>query len=144
MAGSPHQFYGKDSNIRPRVGMVGGYRTNPSGCCSSASPRGYISPAPSCSRRLCSFLAAQLNLRSRSGYQNSLINKTSRRFVLLRVRAVSKPKRGESHELQVAGGQPFPEQTSPECPCVGRQIALTGCGHYEEGNRVGWQIVLPP
>jgi hypothetical protein len=134
----------KTQNIRMRVGIVSGYRTNPSGCCSSASPRGYISLAPSCSRRLCSFLAAQLNLRDRSGYQNPLINKTPCQFVLLRVRTVSKPKCGESHELQVAGRQSSPKQEFPERPRVGRQIALAGCGHYEEGNGVGWQVVLPP
>jgi len=37
-------------------------RLHPSSCCSSASPRGYSSFAPSWVSRLCSFRAAQLNL----------------------------------------------------------------------------------
>ena len=38
--------------------------SHPSECCSSASPSGQSPQAPSCRTRLCSFLAAQLNLIS--------------------------------------------------------------------------------
>ena len=102
----------------------------PSACCSSASPQGYSSLAPSWINLLCNFRAAQLNLVILDRLRGLICRR------LLWVGTVTQSKARNICTLQIRRRQLSAQQPFPKVPCIVGKITLTGGGDGNNYNRM--------